>query len=178
MSDAKTPYQQPEENAVTTPLPRTDADCFGYYDGKAMTALIGQTIREVWWSDDRITFITDEGVASYEVEGDCCSHSYFHDLIGFDKLLSGPVLSVNTVDLDSTDARCHLCKRDESGYDGDVVQVYGFQIVTLHPTWGEVTTALSFRNDSNGYYGGWMERCQTDKVYAAQKRLTGDKVTG
>jgi hypothetical protein len=146
------------------------------WDEPQMRDLVGHQVTEVWWSDEIITFVTPEGVATFEVEGDCCSHSYFHDLIGLDKLLAGPVVSVNQVDLGDTDATCAVCERD--GYKGDSVAVYGVQIVTQHPVWGEVTTALSFRNDSNGYYGGWLYRAGTDAVIEhRQERLTADKVT-
>lgn len=144
------------------------------YGTPQMLELVGRAVGEVWWSDETITFVTDGGMASYEVDGDCCSHSYFHDLIGFDKLLSGPVAAVNEVELTDDDAECVLCKRD--GYSGDVVAVYGYQIVVEHPQWGEVTCALSFRNDSNGYYGGDLSRALTDGT-DGQERLTADKVT-
>lgn len=34
---------------------------------------------------------------------------------------------------------------------------YALKITSDHPTWGEVTTVFAYRNDSNGYYGGWCE---------------------
>lgn len=145
------------------------SDDEGY--GREMTALVNHTVRAVWWSEDIVTFVTDAGTASYEVEGDCCSTSYFHDLIGLEKLLSGPVVSVNQVPLLESDVTltCACCK------NGEVVAAYGYQIVVEHPVWGEVTCALSFRNDSNGYYGGMMRRSGC-KVTSDQVRLTGDKI--
>ena len=43
---------------------------------------------------------------------------------------------------------------DSVGRGSGVVRVYGYRIASDHPTWGEVTAVMSFRNDSNGYYGG------------------------
>lgn len=136
---------------------------------EALKPLIGTTVQQVFWSSDEITFVTDQGIATFEVEGDCCSHSYFHDLIGLDHLLAGPVTSVEDVELGEADLTCHCCEH------GDCVRVYGYRIFTMHPKWGEMTCVFSFRNDSNGYYGGTMSRGE-DKVHPDQERLTEDKV--
>lgn len=139
------------------------------YGDDVLKDLVGRTVTAVYWSDSRITFDTDSGPLSYRVEGDCCSHSYLFDLIGYDKLLAGPVVSTNRVDVGVGDL-----PED----DWNVTVAYGFQIVTMHPNWGEVTTAISFRNESNGYYGGWMERDRWggDEPDESQELLTGDKV--
>ena len=135
--------------------------------------LVGRRVTAVWWSEERITFDTDRGPLSYEVEGDCCSQSYLHDLHGLDKLLAGPVVSTNEVELLDSDEDPELKPRHE--YD-ELTSCYGFQVVTVHPQWGQVTTALSFRNASNGYYGGWMERAHIDEPTSDQRKLDGDVV--
>ena len=111
-------------------------------------ALVGRKVEHVYMNYEYLVFDTDTGRFGYDVEGDCCSSSYFYDFIGVEKLLAnGPIVSVKELNLDdpSNDA------------DNDTVtQAYGFEFVTVHPNWGEQTSVVSFRNDSNGYYGGWM----------------------
>lgn len=101
-------------------------------------------------SEEKLEFFTDTGdVLTYTVEGDCCSRSYFYDMHGKEKLIeNGPVVSISDIELEKPDD-------SEAKYD-EYVKVYGYEIVTEHPKWGEQTTVFSFRNDSNGYYGGWM----------------------
>lgn len=117
--------------------------------------LKGATINEVWVSEDRLVFVTDKGNVAYVVYGDCCSYSYFHDIVGVDKLLfNGPVLELNSIELGSD----FQPDDNENGeYYNDYIQVYGYEIVTEHPLFGDQTTVIAFRNSSNGYYGGWME---------------------
>lgn len=123
------------------------------------TALIGKKITHVFVNQDFLRFETETGEKlTYTVEGDCCSRSVFYDFIGVRKLLdNGPVLSVKEINLQPTDieetgeAWCRF--KDKSGSD-DSIQVYGFEVVTESPEFGEQTSVFSFRNYSNGYYGG------------------------
>lgn len=111
--------------------------------------LIGHKIVRVDLSEDFLDFFTDTDLRiRYSVEGDCCSFSYFHDIVGVEKLYAnGPVTEVNRISLEP----------DEIVHDDyDVIQCYGYEIVTESPKWGPQTTVFSFRNSSNGYYGGWM----------------------
>lgn len=116
-----------------------------------MNNLVGAKIQQIFMDFDVLTFITDKGNFSYGVTADCCSSSYFYDFHGVQKLLeNGPVVSTRSIDLEDPD--------DEDARRGDVVVAYGFEIVTEHPKWGEQTSVVSFRNDSNGYYGGSLVR--------------------
>lgn len=117
-----------------------------YEANGGLDRIVGSKVERVQMDSDYLAFHTDKGVFGFTVEGDCCSYSYFWDLIGYDKLVAGPVVSVADVSLEDPPP-------DEQSY---VTEAYGFEIVTDHPEFGEVTTVLSFRNDSNGYYGGWM----------------------
>lgn len=122
------------------------------YGDNKLEELIGRRIRRVHISDDYLRFVTDQGDLAFTVEGDCCSTSYFYDFIGLDKLLKGPVLEVAAVPLSEGDPR-----GDVPNDDYEVIECYGYKIVTDDPAFGPVTTVFSFRNSSNGYYGGWME---------------------
>lgn len=150
--------------------------------------LVGANVDEIYWSDRIVTFATDKGLISYQVYGDCCSSSYFHDMIGVKKLLeNGPVIDIESVNLKPGDPghpdspefedpdvqAVHDALQPDEGYDDDVVQVYGYRITTEDPTFGPVSTVLAFRNSSNGYYGGWMERVK-GTLDEKMLRLTDD----
>lgn len=121
------------------------------YGVNVLQHLVGHKIVRVNLTEDRLDFHTNTGVTiSYEVDGDCCSHSYFHDIDGAEKLYAnGPVTEVGTVPL-------HPDSFDTADGYGET-KCYGYKIITVSPQWGEQTTAFSFRNDSNGYYGGSLE---------------------
>lgn len=121
------------------------------YDHDIEKHLVGKKIKQVYMNDQYLAFKTDKDDVVFTVEGDCCSSSYFHDFIGLDKVKkNGAVVSAKEVSLQDDDPRCK-----EEGHE-DYLRCYGFEIVTEDPEFGEVTTVFSFRNDSNGYYGGWM----------------------
>lgn len=133
--------------------------------------LVGKTIKNVYMSDEYLKFDTDQGEVSFNVYGDCCSNSYFYDFIGVEKLLNnGPIISAKAVDLDGSDPRGIVPEREY--YE---VQVYGYEIVTEDPKFGPVTTVFSFRNSSNGYYGGSLESCSRAPV--GLKQITKDVLT-
>lgn len=117
-----------------------------------LESIVGAIVNRIAMDEDTLVFDTDKGLFAFTVYGDCCSLSYFYDFYGVDKLLgNGPVTEVHEVELDQSDVQ-----------QRDYTQAYGFSLVTEHPTWGAQTSVFSFRNDSNGYYGGWMEALSTD----------------
>ncbi|QXN73014.1 hypothetical protein SEA_PHILLIS_43 [Mycobacterium phage Phillis] len=118
----------------------------GYW-GIEKEEVVGKKVLAVFISEEYLVFETDKGRVGFGVEGDCCSWSYFYDIVGADKLLAnGPITEISELDLS-----------DQNYYeDYEDIQVYGYEFVSAHPVWGEQTTVVSFRNSSNGYYGGWM----------------------
>lgn len=152
----------------------------GLFDGdKALAHLIGQRVSAVYFSEDLLTFVNDVGhTLSFQVEGDCCSHSYFADFVGLDKLLGNKVIEVGEIELTDDDKAllAHYGVKHEIPWeDYEDIKVYGYKIVTEHPQWGPVTSVFSFRNSSNGYYGGWMTNVQ-GRIDTSQVLLTEDKV--
>lgn len=112
--------------------------------------LTGATVKRLYMDQTYLKFKTDKGDYCFAVRGDCCSSSYFWDFLGVKHLLSGhPIVKVEQVYLDDP--------TDANAQSGDVVQAYGYRFVVDTPEFGEVTALMSFRNDSNGYYGGWMQ---------------------
>lgn len=111
--------------------------------------LIGKKITEIHISEEYLIITADHEVFGFTVVGGCCSYSYFYDFHGVDKLLAnGPVLEVAPVE---------MAEPDQENSSEECLQAYGFSLVTESHIWGPQTSVISFRNDSNGYYGGWME---------------------
>lgn len=118
--------------------------------------LTGKKINKIFFSKQFLRFSTDYGDFTYEVEGDCCSHSEFWDFYGVTKLLeSGPVTQVAEVELERGNTR--------PDGDDESTQYYGYKIVAEHPMWGEITAVFSFRNMSNGFYGGSLADSMNNK---------------
>lgn len=111
--------------------------------------LVGKSISKIQMDEQHLIFTTkDDDIFGYIVYGDCCSSSYFYDFYGVERLLqNGAILKVETVELQA---------EDWTTTNNDVVQVYGFRFITNDCYYGEVSSVFSFRNDSNGYYGGSM----------------------
>lgn len=112
--------------------------------------LTHRTITEIHMAEETLTFVTDAGPISWCVDGDCCSVSCFYDFYGVANLLAGHQVTLfEEIDLVPGDPGYH-----EDPYDE--IKVYGYRITTEHPLLGPLTAALSFRNSSNGFYGGMM----------------------
>jgi hypothetical protein len=118
---------------------------------RGLEQLVGADVANIAMNQEYLAFNTDKGIFGFYVEGDCCSWSYFYDFHGVLKLLvNGQVVSVESVDLDASD---YTRVSDR----GECLQVYGYRIISESPIWGEQSSVFSFRNESNGYYGGWMD---------------------
>lgn len=124
--------------------------------------LPGKTIEKIFFNKQNLRIDTDSGNFAYEVSGDCCSHSEFWDFYGVKNLIGSRVLEVSEVELDPATG-----SRRPDGDDSST-QYYGYKIVAEHPEWGEVTAVFSFRNISNGYYGGSMEDAAIVKEVSPQ----------
>lgn len=133
--------------------------------------MIGRTVNAIFWSEGTLVFMTDAEPMAYAVEGECCSHSYFHDFYGVEHLLkNGPVISAEDIELAPGDAdyRAKTWEEGVGSVDYGEVEVYGYRLTTEHPLFGPVSSVVSFRNSSNGYYGGWMQRVdprEIDRVF-------------
>ena len=131
--------------------------------------LVGKTIKRIFFNENYLRFDTDDGNFTFNVEGDCCSRSYFYDFYGVKNLLeNGKVLEVKEVELEPKDiieqGKDDFGNNKDKKYSDEDIQVYGYQLTTESPKFGTVTSVFSFRNYSNGYYGGWMEECENIKV--------------
>jgi len=115
-----------------------------------MKDLIGKKILKLYVSSenqDFIKFVTDDKTYIYEAIGDCCSETWFADILGVDSLLNGVVMSVQDIELDSIEGD----PRSRQDYD----EIYSIKIVT-----DKGHADIIFRNSSNGYYTGWYFLCK------------------
>ena len=105
-------------------------------------SLLGKRIAAIEVSDGEgyLRFQTDAGEVVWEAEGDCCSESWFADIIGTSALIGGTVSEV--VELEMPKPVDDRTRQEED-------EAYGFRISTEK---GSAT--IAFRNSSNGYYGG------------------------
>ena len=127
-------------------------------------ALIGKKIKRIFMNEDYLKFETDKGNIVFNVDGDCCSQSVFYDFLGVKKLFNnGAVVSFEDIELHPSDIiEENGDQKDKKSYQ-ESIEVYGYRIVTVDSILGEVSSVFSFRNYSNGYYGGSLELCLDDK---------------
>jgi hypothetical protein len=139
--------------------------------------LIGCKVEAIKMNSNYLIFKTDKGVVAYEVHGDCCSNSFFYDFYGVENLLNnGAIVDVKEVNLLEGDYnRTYVINPVEQAFiDAGELSLYGYQITTIEPLHGfEVTSVFSFRNESNGYYGGWMELIDVSEVAERMKKTAG-----
>ena len=122
--------------------------------------LVGKKVNKIFLNQQNLKFETDGGNLVYEVLGDCCSYSFFYDFYGIKNVIGHKVKEVKTVELHPT----YLFVVPDKG---DVTQVNGYAI-TVEPNeddyYGERTAVFSFRNESNGYYGGGISKIDDKEV--------------
>lgn len=153
------------------------------YREEDMEAIVGKKITAIYMDEDNLAFETDQGLVKYQVEGDCCSRSYFYDFYGVKNLLeNGPVTAFEMVNLSPGDPeyRPETWQNGVGWSEGEYedVKVYGYRFTTVHPQFGEVSSVVSFRNASNGYYGGDMQVLSNPTLSDGMKRIESDVVGG
>lgn len=105
--------------------------------------LVGLTILAISWDEASITFHTAEkGSITAHAYGDCCSYSWVESVEEPARGYPAKVFGVREVELPwpAVNREC------------DVLKDYGLRITTDN---GDID--IDYRNDSNGYYGGWLE---------------------
>lgn len=126
-----------------------------------MNELINKIIRKIELDSENqhyLRFTTNEGIFIYETEGDCCSESWFADIIGVQNLLNSKIISVELVEREAIDNDSGYTRYAPKNYnvnDGrgrqDYDSVYAYKFIT-----NKGYSDIIFRNSSNGYYGGWL----------------------
>lgn len=114
-----------------------------------MKELVGKTITALYLdnqlSDDRLIFETDQGQLVWDTYSDCCSETWFADIVGVFALIGGTVTEVSEVSLEVLTPH----QLDESRTRQDYDSIYGYKLKT-----DKGYADIIFRNSSNGYYGG------------------------
>jgi hypothetical protein len=111
------------------------------------TTLVGRTVRRLLVGDtledaeSMLVFETDRGDRVLVTDADCCSVTWFADILGVDRLLGHTVRGAIVVDMPETPED----GRTRQEYD----QQYGARLTTDA---GYVD--IVYRNSSNGFYGG------------------------
>ena len=109
-----------------------------------MKELIGKKINSLRINNDQsvLVFDTDHGAVAYAVCGDCCSESWFADIIGVNELLGGTVQTVDEVSMEGYNVEDGRTRQECD-------EAYGYKLTT-----NKGYIDIVFRNSSNGYYGG------------------------
>lgn len=115
-----------------------------------MEKLVGAKVSEikVGPGEHDLRLITDKGILCMDTDGDCCSESWWADIIGVNQLL-GYQYSISNVPEVTAFEEIEMPSPIDARSRQEEDQAYGYKIRT---TQGECT--LIFRNSSNGYYGG------------------------
>ena len=100
-----------------------------------LNELVGRTIAGIKIDDslqEYLVFETTEGNIIYRGYGDCCSESYFADIVGVENLLYQKVLGVKDVELEEGEPKPHKSRQDsDSVYGVDVTTEKGTCLVVL-----------------------------------------------
>lgn len=135
---------------------------YSYGSYNDFSALVGRSISGVLVNHDQsiLVFETDEGNLSYETDGDCCSETWWADIIGFEAIIGGVVIAAESIDLPEPED-----DRTRQEYD----QAYGLKITTTAGV-----CDIVYRNSSNGYYGGGACPMTIIPDLYGMTRVTGD----
>lgn len=128
-------------------MPYTDPIPAQYYS-EDMRKLVGHKVMGVFVSNDEeeMIFVTATGAFRYRCDGDCCSYTWFADMVGVRQLIGHTVTKAEEISVPVTDVR----ERSEQD------QNYGIRLTTD----GGVCDIV-YRNASNGYYGGSIDLVDT-----------------
>lgn len=90
-----------------------------------------------------ILFETSEGIFCYSTAGECCSSSWIEHFEGIQSLMGEIISAIEEIDLSE--------RPDPTPENHDCLRIYGYKFTT-----DKGHAVLDFRNDSNGYYGGYI----------------------
>lgn len=106
-------------------------------------------VKSVSGTGDMVIHFENGMKLTIELEGDCCSHSYFSD----DSFREARgLIGERLVSIEETDNLNPKFEHEAGNPDEcDVIRWSGIKIRT-----DKQETVLDWRNDSNGYYSGWI----------------------
>lgn len=129
-------------------VPYTDPIPAQFYS-EDMRKLVGHKVMGIFVSDDEeeMIFVTATGAFRYRTFGDCCSQTWFADMVGVKQLIGYTVTFTRSVDMPIPDDTRSRSEEDQN---------YGIEIGT---SGGRCN--IVYRNASNGYYGGSIDFVET-----------------
>lgn len=109
-----------------------------------MKHLINEYITGLRINDNQDTLILDtpDAMIVYQAEGDCCSETWFADIIGVKALINATIKKVENLELFEYNTDDNRCRQE-------VDTAYGIRLTT-----DKGDTDIIYRNSSNGYYCG------------------------
>lgn len=109
--------------------------------------VVGKRVLGVFADGGSAVLTLDDGNDLHlDLDGDCCSHSYFQDEKQFDELKGAVIQSIEERDGVS---------RDELYGQENGAESVDWSFLVFVTDRGHVT--IDWRNDSNGYYSGWCD---------------------
>jgi hypothetical protein len=134
-----------------------------------MEHLVGKTISSIQVNQDQqlLKFTTNTGEEIiYEAVGDCCSSTWFADIIFYGGRYAFPFSVTKVEEIEVPRFVNRMADKDGRGRQ-EYEEVYGYNIVASKA----ISIQIVYRNSSNGYYGGWCELFETLNSKHAQKIL-------
>src|SRR5947209_1085263 len=129
-----------------------------------MKDLIGKIIKKILVSDNDeiLVFDTSDGMIAYETEGDCCSSTWFESITGVEALIGQVVTEQETIEMPVPASREY-----KGDHYVDELQDYGEKLKTA-----KGVIDIVYRNSSNGYYGGNINRLTAVPDISSFKEIT------
>lgn len=133
-----------------------------------MKELIGKTVKQLFVNEDQsfLKFVTGDADMIYYAEGDCCSESWFADILfggWWRRCKLGKVVEVSDIEMPSiVDKMAEKDGRTRQEFD----QVYGYVV-----KFEMGSLEIIYRNSSNGYYGGSCEYIKDTERHWYKEKL-------
>lgn len=110
--------------------------------------LVGLKVNALWVSvDDEVLVLqTDSGQVAITTYADCCSETWFADIVGVSSLIGHTITAATAVELPDPPVDDGRSRQESDA-------AYGIRLTTDAP--GDVD--IVYRNSSNGYYGGSLD---------------------
>jgi hypothetical protein len=114
--------------------------------------LLGLTVSSIEISEDKesINFHTENGMLMYDVCRECCSYSWVESFEDTDNLIGEKILKIENKDIGTE-------MEEYYNGDGDLAEDVCRKIYNVDFITKKGTATLDFRNESNGYYGAYID---------------------
>lgn len=132
------------------------------WEKSALESIVGKRILSFEAADKAICFVGENERFYYELFADCCSETWLFRVRNAASLIGQTVEGIVEVPTDDVDVNDGMCRQESD-------QAYGIGVKT------ELGVCeIVYRNSSNGYYGGWIERSKETGKHPQTKEITSD----